>query len=601
MLHKSPSTLSISTKRKTACAPLVRSRAVVPTSRSFAALRSTPTVRAHGTVFGLVLVLAFSAHAASTAQASKANFYGTTEPFASEAIYFVVTDRFVNGDPANDQRTQGDAHPTFDVPIAGPHGDTDNIGYLGGDFKGVLDNAGYIRDLGFSAVWITPITDNPDEAFTGGDPIRWGSSLADRGKTGYHGYWSDNFFVLDEHLPSKDLDFAAFTQRMHAKNLKVVLDIVANHGSPAWTMPVAQPKFGQIFDARGKLVADEQNLPPNKLDPQHNPLHAFYKNQPILAQLSNIDDANPAVLDYFVQAYEKWIGQGADAFRIDAVGLTPVDYWKRFGDRIRAKHPGFFMFGENFEYDAAKVAPYTRREGGNISVLDFPLRKHIAHVFENAHTDFAELDEALHLEDGFYRNPYDLVTFYDNHDMARLNASDDGFIDAHNWLFTARGIPALYYGSEIAFMRGRAEHAGNRNYFGQARIDAAPESAIYQNLKRIANLRHRSVALQRGVQLDVQLRGDSAIFYRVYDDRKTRQTALVLLNKGDTEQTLQVRDYLERGTWHDGFSGATLNVADALSTQVPAHGVRVYFFDGPIARADTRARLAKSMAHLPRD
>jgi len=533
--------------------------------------------------------------------AAGAAIYGTTEPFASVAIYFVVTDRFVNGDMTNDQRAQGGAQRTFDVPIAGPNGDSDNIGYLGGDFKGVLDNADYIRDLGFSAVWVTPITDNPDEAFSGGDPIHWGSSLADRGKTGYHGYWSDNFFVLDEHLPSKDLDFAAFTQRLHGKGMKVVLDIVANHGSPAWTMPAVQPKFGQIFDRDGKLVADEQNLPPEKLDPAHNPLHAFYKTQPILAQLSNVDDRNPAVLDYFVAAYEQWIGQGADAFRIDAVGLTPVDYWKRFGDRIRARHPGFFMFGENFEYDAAKIAPYTRRDGGNISVLDFPLRQHVAHVFENAHTDFAELDTALHLEDGVYRNPYDLVTFYDNHDMARLNATDAGFIDAHNWLFTARGIPALYYGSEVGFMRGRPEHAGNRNYFGQQRIDAAPQSAIHQNLKRIANLRHGSVALQKGLQLNVQLHGDSAIFYRIYDKDGTRQTALVLLNKGDTEQDMEVRDYLERGTWRDAFSGESLHVDDALGTRVPAHGVRVYFFDGPITRADTRARIAGLMTHLPRD
>lgn len=537
--------------------------------------------------------------AATGAPALPSAFYGTREAFAREAIYFVVTDRFVDGDPSNDQREQGGAQRTFDVAIPGPDGETDDIGYLGGDFKGVLDNADYIRGMGFSAVWITPITDNPDEAFSGGDPIRWGSGLADHGKTGYHGYWSDNFFVLDEHLPSAGLDFAQFTQGMHAKNLKVVLDIVANHGSPAWTMPTPQPKFGQIFDAAGKLVADEQNLPPEKLDPQHNPLHAFYKTKPILAQLSNIDETNPAVLDYFAAAYEQWIGQGADAFRIDAVGLTPVDYWKRFGDRIRAKHPGFFMFGENFEYDAAKIAPYTRADGGNISLLDFPLRRQIAAVFETKGSDYARLEPALHLDDGAYRNPYDLVTFYDNHDMARLNATDEGFIDAHNWLFTARGIPVLYYGSEIGFMRGRPEHAGNRNYFGQPRIDAAPQNAIYRNLKRIASLRRDSVALQRGLQLDVKLSGDLAQFYRIVDDGGTRQTALVLLNKGDSAQQVTVRDYLEAGRWRDAFAGTTLDVADHLDANVPAHGVAVYFFDGPVTRAETKARLATLMAKLP--
>ena len=546
-------------------------------------------------------------------------FYGTAEPFASNAIYFVVTDRFVNGDPSNDQREQGGAHRTFDIPIPGPGGETDNIGYLGGDFKGVLDNADYIRDLGFSAVWITPITDNPDEAFTGGDPITWGSGLADRGKTGYHGYWSDNFFELDEHLPSKGLDFAAFTHKMRDKGLSTVLDIVANHGSPAWTMPVIQPKFGKIYDANGKLVADEQNLPPEQLDPQHNRLHAFYKTKPILAQLSNIDENSPAALDYFVAAYDKWIGQGAAAFRIDAVGLTPPEYWKKFGDRIRAKHPGFFMFGENFEYDPTKIAPYTRADGGNISLLDFPLRGQLQKVFENPGSDYALVAPALHLDDHMYRDPYDLVTFYDNHDMARLNAADTGFIDAHNFLFTARGIPVVYYGSETGFMRGRPEHAGNRNYFGQARIDAAPQSPIYRQLKRIANVRRNSIALQRGLQLDVSFSGDTAIFYRVYENAGVTQTALVLLNKGGREHTLDVRDhsepgndwddgfgdearvidvrdYLEPGEWHDAFDGHALQVSDHLAVTVPAHGARVYLYDKPLKRPDTRARLARLMA-----
>lgn len=524
-------------------------------------------------------------------------FYGTTEPFASEAIYFVVTDRFVNGDPSNDHRDQGGAHHTFDVPIAGPNGETDNIGYLGGDFRGVLDNAGYIRDLGFSAVWVTPITDNPDEAFTGGDPVFWGSGLSDRGKTGYHGYWSHNFFQLDEHLPSKDLDFGAFTRKMRDQQLKVVLDIVANHGSPAWTMPVMQPQFGKIYDARGKLVADQQNLPPEKLDPQHNRLHAFYHAKPILAQLSNIDENNPAVLDYFVSAYEQWIDRGAAAFRIDAIGLTPASYWKRFSERIRERHPGFFMFGENFEYDANKIAPYTRADGGNISVLDFPLRQKIQQVFEHAGSDYAALAPALYLEHGPYRNPYELVTFYDNHDMARMNASDQGFIDAHNWLFTARGIPAVYYGSEVGFMRGRAEHKGNRNYFGQQRVDAAAHSAIHQQLKRIATLRRNSIALQKGLQLNVQLQGDTAVFYRIYENAGTAQTALVLLNKGDGEQTIDVRDYLQPGQWRDGFSSASIPVADHLSARVPAHGAQVYFYDRPLTRTDMRARLAELMAN----
>lgn len=528
--------------------------------------------------------------------------YGTLEPFASKAIYFVMTDRFVNGDPSNDHRDQGGRHRTFDLPTPGaPAGQSDNIGYLGGDFKGIVDNAGYIHDMGFGAVWVTPIVDNPDEAFTGGEPVRWGSAMTDRGKTGYHGYWGVNFYKLDEHLPSKGLDFAGFTRAMKGQQLDVVLDIVANHGSPAYSMPKAQPKFGQIFDKDGRKLADHQNLDPAQLDPKHNPMHAFYNTGGGLAQLSDLAEDNPAVLDYLAGAYEQWIEQGAAAFRVDTIGWMPHRFWKQFADRIRARHPGFFMFGEAFDYDAAFIAAHTLERNGHYSVLDFPQRARLSKVFGKEGGGYEDLERTLYLEDGPYANPYDLVTFYDNHDMARLDASDAGFIDANNWLFTARGIPAIYYGSETGFMRGAAEHAGNRNYYGQQRIDAAGDSAIYRNLKRIANLRRDSIALQRGLQLNLMLKGDTGAFYRVYEHDGQAQTALVLLNKADKASTLRLETLLQSGTWRDGFDGSQVRIDDRLALEVPAHGVRVLFYDGALTNADLRKRLAEDMGHRLRD
>ncbi|WP_266170401.1 alpha-amylase family glycosyl hydrolase [Dyella subtropica] len=535
---------------------------------------------------------------AGQAAASQTEFYGTDEPFAANAIYFVMTDRFVNGDPSNDHRDQGGAHRTFDIPVPGPNGETDNIGYLGGDFKGVLNNAGYIRGMGFGAVWITPIVDNPDEAFTGGDPVTWGALMADRGKTGYHGYWGVNFYKLDEHLPSKDLDFAQFTAKMRAQGLKTVLDIVANHGSPSFSMPKAQPQFGQIFDKDGKLIADHQNLRPDQLDPVRNPLHRFYHSYEDLAQLSNNNDENPAVLDYFVGAYQQWIDQGADAFRIDTISHMSTDFWRQFSARIRAKHPGFFMFGEAFDYNPDNIGQYTWERNGGISVLDFPLRQRVAEVFEHPHSDYERIAEHLYLRNGPYANPYELVTFYDNHDMARLNATDDGFIDANNWLFTARGIPAIYYGSEIGFMRGRAEHQGNRNYFGQERIDAAPRNRIYQQLKRIALLRERLPALQKGLMLPVRIEGDQAVFYRVYQKGDVHQIALVLLNKGDVAADIEVTPYVQAGVWKAALGGASVTVAEggALRAHVGAHDVQVFVLDAVATRADLVLELTRLMA-----
>lgn len=527
-----------------------------------------------------------------------AEFYGTLETFASEAVYFVVTDRFVDGDADNNFPNQGGvALGTFDRPIRLADSAPANIGYLGGDFKGLLDNADYVADMGFTAIWMTPIIDNPDEAFTGGKAPGEGGSN-DYGKTGYHGYWGVDFFALDEHLPSDDLDYADLTQRLREQHgISTVLDIVCNHGSPSFSMAQDQPKYGEIYDADGELVADHGNLHPSELDAA-NPLHAFYRNEPDLAELSDMDFDNPDVLDYFVAAHSKWIDEGASAIRIDTIKHMPHAFWKAFSDRIREQHPGLFMFAEAWSYDAEFLAEYTYHENGSISVLDFPGREAMVSVFGSQDSAYTNLLDYLHLETGIYQNPYELMTFYDNHDMTRIDADESGFIDANNWLFTSRGIPVVYYGSEIGFRAGADQHAGNRDYFGQENIELAKSHPIHGALSRIAGIRKGSVALQRGLQMNIEFGEDTASFYRVYQKDGLNQTALVLLNKGDSMSKFEISTGLSHGSWRDAESVEVITTVDADSpiiiTTVPPHDVRVLLFDSPlndVALADELRRL----------
>jgi cyclomaltodextrin glucanotransferase len=528
------------------------------------------------------------------------DFYGTTEPFAREAIYFVLTDRFVDGDPNNNQVLQGGENGTWQRRLDGPDGQAAFVGYMGGDFKGIHDNADYIKGMGMTAVWISPIVDNPDEAFTGGNPVQFGSGVGtDGGKTGYHGYWGANFFQVDEHLESPGFTFQAFAQQMkNDQGLKIVLDIVANHGSPSWSMPFDQDKFGEIYDENGTLLADHQNREPGQLDPDNQPLHRFFNKGGNLAQLSDLNENNPAVLDYLADAYLKWIDQGADAFRVDTIAWMPHTFWKAFADRIRDQHPGFFMFGENFNFDAGTIAQHQKPENGGISVLDFPGRNSITSVFENQNSDYAQIQGYLHLEDCTYTNPYELATFYDNHDMARMNASENGFIDAHNWLYTARGIPVLYYGSEMRFMHGRAEHSGNRNFYGPTNIAVARNGAIYQRLAKIANIRKASVALQQGLQENILFQASKAAFYRVYQKDGVNQTALVLLNKGDQPADFSIDAFVSAGTWTDAASGETIEISvdnPMINTSVGAHDVKVLLFNEAVNHPDFAAKLQQAM------
>lgn len=512
-------------------------------------------------------------------------YFGTLEPFASEAVYFLITDRFVDGDPSNNHPNQGGADPatrTFDRPMQVPGYEPANIGYLGGDFQGVLDNADYIADMGFTAIWTTPIVNNPDEAFTGSTAPGRGPG-GDLGKTGYHGYWGVNFFEVDEHLESPGLTFADFTRQLREQHgLKYVLDVVCNHGSPAYTMPIEQPMFGKLYDGDGVLVADHQNLPPAQLDPD-NPLHAFYNRKTDLGELSDLNENNPDVLEYFVAAYSQWLDQGAYALRIDTVPFMPGDYWRAFGDRMRAKRPGLFMFAEAFNYDATKIAVHTYPENGGISVLDFPGKQAMNDVFAGGQP-YSALLPPLHLESQLYENPYELMTFYDNHDMDRMNADVDGFIDANNWLFTSRGIPVVYYGSEVGFRAGTNEHTGNRDYFGQDNVNRARSHPIRKALQGIAEVRKGSIALQRGLQVNGNFGDDTAEFFRVYEKDGVAQTALVLLNKSDEPVEFVVDDFVSAGSWRDALADDVVEVSASqpvLTATVNAHGVRVLLYDQP--------------------
>lgn len=526
---------------------------------------------------------------------SPIDFYGTQHPFAAEAIYFVMTDRFVDGDPSNNFPEQGGDYPTFDIPLVFEDGREANVGYLGGDLKGVINNGQYIADMGFTAVWLTPIVDNPDQAFAGGEPITFGGKFKDGGKTGYHGYWANNFYQIDEHYPSPGLDYKTYTKQMRNEfGLKSVFDIVGNHGSPSFSMPEDQPKFGELYDLQGKLVADHQNLPPEQLD-KDNPLHDFYHQQPDIMQLSNLNDENPALQDYLINSYLYWIEQGADAFRIDTIKHVPHHFWKKVADRVRAKYPDFFMFAESFNHDANFIAQHTLPKNGAISVLDFPGQSAMVSVFENADSDFASLTNYLHLTHGPYSNPYDLTTFYDNHDMARMNTTDQGFINAHNWLFTSRGIPVVYQGSEIGFMRGAVEHEGNRNYFGQARIEEAKQHDIHRHLTRIANVRKQTPALQRGLQVNVRFEGDIAVFYRVLQLDDIAQTALVILNKGQEPKQVTVSEYLQTGEWRSRVSDAFFSISardQRFDIDIPANGVEVLVREGEITGTELQRQLS---------
>ena len=531
--------------------------------------------------------------ALASTQVQANDYYGTLQPFAKESIYFLMTDRFVNGDTTNDFRDQGcDVRCSWEQKINGVDA---YKGYLFGDFKGVIDNIDYIKEMGFSSIWITPIIANPNQAFTGHQ------GQLDENKSGYHGYWGTNFYVEDEHLISPNLkfsDFAATLKNDH--DIKVVLDIVANHGSHGYDMTSEQynsSDFAKVFDQNWNKVCDHENKPREQIV-GNACFQGTHDGKPFLGNvpLAEFDQSKQFVVDYLNDSFLHWIEQGAAAFRIDTVKHVPESYWLDMANTIRAQHPDFYMFGEYFDSSMTNLSNF--QKATTISVLDFTGKDAMLGVF-GGNNSFSALEGYLDLEFDHYKNPYDLATFYDNHDVPRMNASDNGFIDAHNWMFTTRGIPVLYYGSEMGFQRGKAEHFGNRNYYGTDNIANARNSQIFAKLKDVVALRQNNIALQQGLQVNLSLSGDQASFYRVFQHEGVNQSALVLLNKGDNTASFNVNQFLSNGTWTDAETGQTFSVNGSLSTSVAPHDVKVLVFNQAATNAAMVAELDRLMSLKP--
>ncbi|MGW5239448.1 pullulanase-type alpha-1,6-glucosidase [Monashia sp. NPDC004114] len=423
-----------------------------------------------------------------------------------ERFYFVMADRFANGDTSNDTGglTGGRLETGFDP--------TDEGFYHGGDLKGITQRLDYIKGLGTTAIWLTPSFKNR--------PVQGSGSDA---SAGYHGYWITDFTQIDPHLGTnadmKDLIAAA-----HAKGMKVYFDIITNHtadvvdyegGNHGYVTKEASPykdKDGKVFDdaaVAGKPTCTAGQAPPTCF-PELDAATSFpYKpvfrteadktvkvpawlNDPTMyhnrgdstfagesatyGDFVGLDDLfteRPDVAKGMGDIYAQWVDFGIDGFRIDTVKHVNMEFWQSFAPRIlnHAKEigrPDFFMFGEVYDSNPAYVSQFTTT-GKLPSALDFG--------FQNAALRFAQGKETTGVRDLFEgddyytdldSNAYELTTFLGNHDMGRIGAMlKPAAYDrndqaqradllsrtelATSLMYLSRGNPVVYYGDEQGF------------------------------------------------------------------------------------------------------------------------------------------------------
>ena len=296
-----------------------------------------------------------------------------------QTIYFIMIDRFANGDESNDDFGFGEAG-------------NDNSRYNGGDLQGIIDNLDYIRDLGFTAIWITPPVAN-----------QWWSEWVNYG--GYHGYWARDLKKVDEHFGDNDL-YKELVEKAHEKGIYVIQDIVPNHMGDYFRF--VDGEF-EIHEESVPTKAPEQypfSLNDYNEDKDENIYHwtpniTDFKdvNQKYNYQMSGLDDLNtenPVVIDALKDSYSFWIDEvGVDGFRIDTVIYVPYEFWSEFltgenGIYETASENGiddFITFGEAWvstdpkEDESEKVVSEFFQNGMN-TMLDFPLNIELRRVFK---------------------------------------------------------------------------------------------------------------------------------------------------------------------------------------------------------------------------
>jgi glycosidase len=529
-------------------------------------------------------------------------------PVTDETFYFVMADRFANGDASNDRGGLGDN------PLVSGFDPTRTGFYNGGDLKGLLAQIDYIRGMGTSAIWLTPSFKNK--------PVQ----LEDGPSAGYHGYWITDFTQIDPHLGSNN-DLRALVDAAHARGMKVYFDIITNHTADvigyeqgARTTYVAKDAVpyrtaaGAPFDDRDFAgTAGFPSLNPGTsfpytpvLEPAERELKVpgwlndvtLYHNRgdttftgenSLYGDFFGLDDLfteQPRVVDGMIDIYQGWIGDfGIDGFRIDTMKHVNDEFWQRFGPEVlryahRQGKSEFFMFGEVYDTSRAFTSQFTTRDQMQ-AVLDFP--------FQEAARNFASRGQptdqlaTLFLDDDWYTdadsNVYQLPTFLGNHDMGRIGsfvqADNPGADDmelltrdrlAHELMYLSRGNPVVYYGDEQGFTGPGGDQSARQTMFASqvpAYLDDnligtdathgqdnfVTTHPLYQSISRLAALTRAHPALRDGAHQHRYATDGPGIYAFSRIGRTEQREYVVATNNSEQPQTAEVPTYLARHTF----------------------------------------------------
>lgn len=455
------------------------------------------------------------------------NFQGIT---TDDVIYLIMTDRFADGDPSNNS-------PKDSPPEANDRNNPRS--FHGGDLRGVINHLPYLKELGVTALWLTPWYDNYNGVNRCDKP--WCPN------TYYHGYHAIDYYAVEDRFG--DLaTLRELVQKAHAMGIKIIQDQVANHvGSQhPW---VRDPPLINWF--HGTLVQHEVNkfrnsalLSPHSNDQEiRNTLDGWFSDD-----LPDMNQDEPEVARYEIQNSLWWVGMtGIDGIRQDTIQYMPRFFIRDLSTALHRQYPKLWMVGEVFERDAAHTAffigGHTGWDGIDTkldSVFDFALWNASLLAFTNK-TPMSFLPHQLKY-DALYPDPSKVTVLANNHDTTRFmsleGATTAGAKMHVAFVLSVRGIPQLYAGEEIA-MEGKEDPDNRRDFPSQAFKFEGRNEKERQMLdwtRAWIAMRHDYPALRSGKLIDLFSDDETYVFAR----QLGKQTIVVAFNRENKTRLIQL-------------------------------------------------------------
>jgi glycosidase len=590
--------------------------------------------------------------------------------FREETIYFLLTARFNDGDPSNNFFCRDRIRFDAAGDAVDPH--------WRGDFKGLIQRLDYIRDLGFTAIWITPPVEN-------------------RSGLDYHGYHPYDWTRIDPRLESPDASYQDLIDAAHAKGIKIIQDVVVNHScqygirgkvhidhlpskyyvpqgseqgrvdhgpyqgnlgnyawpnrddidnpvapdwwqarherDPAGDEPLEDPKTGETVPKPGYDPGRFFGIDAQTLDPDWYHQDGFIcggdwesphplQQRHLAGDCIDLATERDNVKGYIIESVNRYLDMGVDALRIDTVKHVERDNLLEYINAWKAHKPGLFVFGENLvkgygwgdlgggDNGPSQIRPwwYTRlghdpqdpHSGGDSGFpqLDFGLFSTFRDTLSRG--TFEGTGQILSM-DWIYGDVTQLVTFLQNHDVGPDNDFKYRFkgetwmaAAAYNLIWTARGIPCLYFGEEIEFMKGAPQdvegeqdtlETTGRAYFGdhltEERIGETQSHPLYQHLKRLNLIRQNVPALQKAAMSRVSEWGSGMSFVRdLPDDALDGGSYAVVGLAIGSDQQVDIGD-VRPGIYRDAVTGGEIHSHGHLSFQVKANSAGIWVLNGP--------------------